>query len=189
MMASQLQRIDRVSDETLSEEADQYLAFRTREERFALPIGLVREIIEYGTLTPVPMMPEFIRGVINLRGHVVPVIDLASRFGMGVTEPGKRTCIIIMEVEEGDTTLILGLVVDAVDSVFDLDPGDIEPPPRFGAGIRADFIAGMVKSEAGFVVLLDVGHVLSTEDMKRLAESSHLGERLLTSEADSTASR
>ncbi|MEQ5835195.1 chemotaxis protein CheW [Marinobacter sp. NFXS9] len=147
----------------------QYLSFRARDERYALPIDMVREIIEYSALTIVPMMPAFVRGVINLRGHVVPVIDLACRFGQALTRPGKRTCIIILEVRGDDGALTFGLMVDAVDSVFDID-GGIEPAPRFGSGLRTDFIAGMVRDERGFTIILNIDNVLSVDDMKRIGD-------------------
>lgn len=152
-------------------DSGQYLTFRSREERFALPIGLVREIIEYGGVTPIPSMPAFIRGVINLRGHVVPVVDLACRFGQGQTSAGKRTCIVIMELEENGAKVMLGLIVDGVDSVLDIPHSEIEPAPRFGSGIRTDFIEGMVKIDAGFIILLKVASVLSVNDMKLLVQS------------------
>lgn len=159
----------------IARESGQYLTFRSREERFALPIGLIREIIEYGGVTPIPSMPSFIRGVINLRGHVVPVVDLACRFGQGITQAGKRTCIVIMELEENGSVFMLGLIVDGVDSVLDIAHSEIEPAPRFGAGIRADFIDGMVKTEGGFIVLLKVASVLSVQDMKSLVEAGNQG--------------
>ncbi|MCD1646499.1 chemotaxis protein CheW [Marinobacter adhaerens] len=162
-----------------SPDGRQFLSFRTHGERYALPINSVREITEYRTMTPVPMMPAFVRGVINLRGHVVPVIDLACRFGLGVTEPGKRTCVIIMDVEatEGEA-LRFGLMVDAVDSVFDIED-NLEPPPRFGTGLRADFIAGMVREDAGFIIILDITRVLSVDDMKRLASAASSASKTL----------
>lgn len=123
----------------------QYLSFLSRNECFALPIDQVREIIEFEGVTPVPMMPAFVRGVINLRGNVVPVIDLASRFGRQRSEAGRRTCIIILELD-GDMGLYrLGLVVDGVDAVLDIAADTIEVAPDFGAGIRTDFIAGMAR--------------------------------------------
>lgn len=154
-------------------EGQQYLSFRTQGERYALAIDSVREITEYRTMTPVPMMPAFVRGVINLRGHVVPVIDLACRFGLGITEPGKRTCVIIMDVvaNADEEPLRFGLLVDSVDSVFDVDD-NLEPPPRFGTGLRADFIAGMVREASGFIIILDITRVLSVEDMKRIASAA-----------------
>ncbi|PAU51247.1 chemotaxis protein CheW [Pseudomonas indica] len=147
----------------------QHLSFRVRQARYALPIELVREIIEYGQITTVPMMPSFIHGVINLRGNVVPVLDLAARFGFELTEPGKRTCIVIIELELDDQQQRIGLVVDAVDAVLDIDSSEVEPAPPFGAGIRTDFIAGMARDERGFTIILDVRRVLSLDDIRQLS--------------------
>lgn len=165
-----LESSQRADDEPIA--GKQFLSFRSQGEKYALAIDSVREITEYRSMTPVPMMPAFVRGVINLRGHVVPVIDLACRFGIGVTEPGKRTCVIIMDVEASDgEALRFGLLVDSVDSVFDVED-NLEPPPRFGTGLRADFIAGMVRQESGFIIILDITRVLSVDDMKRIASAA-----------------
>jgi purine-binding chemotaxis protein CheW len=146
----------------------QHLSFRVRKARYALPIELVREIIEYGQITTVPMMPACIHGVINLRGNVVPVLDLAARLGAELTQPSKRTCIIIIELELNEQQQRIGLVVDAVDAVLDIEAADVETAPTFGAGIRTDFIAGMARDERGFTIMLDVRRVLSLEDILEL---------------------
>lgn len=161
--------------EIIDELSEQYLSFRCRGEALALPIRIVREIIEYGQVTPVPMMPTFIRGVINLRGHVVPVVDLAGRLGYTDEAQGKRTCIIILELQREGSSLVMGLVVDAVDAVLDIEGDGIEPPPSFGTGIRTDFIAGMARQESGFLIILDVEHVLSVEDLRRVAAAGSSG--------------
>lgn len=145
--------------------SSQYLTFTLGHELFALGILCVREIIEYGRLTPVPMMPPSILGVINLRGAVVPVLDLRVRFGDSATAIGQRTCIVILEVSQDDATRVIGVVVDAVNAVLDIPEQDIEPAPGFGARIRTDFIQGMGKVDDRLVVLLDVGRVLSVEDL------------------------
>jgi len=147
----------------------QHLSFRVRDARYALPIELVREIIEYGQITTVPMMPSFIHGVINLRGNVVPVLDLAARFGMPLSVANKRTCIVIIELHLDDQEQRIGLVVDAVDAVLDIDGTTVEPPPPFGAGINTDFIAGMARDERGFTIVLDVRRVLSLDDIRQLS--------------------
>ncbi|QXH51288.1 chemotaxis protein CheW [Pseudomonas fakonensis] len=149
----------------------QHLSFRVRQAGYALPIDLVREIIEYAEVTRVPMMPEYIHGVINLRGNVVPVLDLAARFGLSRTAPGKRTCIVITELALEDTRQRLGLVVDAVDAVHDIDTRQVLPPPPFGAQIRVDFIAGMAQQEQGFLIILNLLQVLSTQDLLDLAQA------------------
>jgi purine-binding chemotaxis protein CheW len=150
-------------------EAHQYLTFALTGEMYAVGILNVKEIIEYGNLTEIPMMPAFIRGVINLRGAVVPVVDLAARFGGAASQIGKRTCIVIVEMQQGDAKQDLGIMVDAVSEVLEIPGSEIEPPPAFGAKIRADFIAGMGKVSGKFVILLDIQRVLSVEEMAHLA--------------------
>ena len=129
----------------VDEAPSQYLTFSLSGEMFGVGILNVKEIIEYGNLTEIPMMPNFIRGVINLRGAVVPVIDLSARFGGKTTEVGRRTCIVIVEVPDEDTRHDIGIIVDAVSEVLEIPGSEIEPPPSFGAKIRADFIFGMGK--------------------------------------------
>jgi purine-binding chemotaxis protein CheW len=151
-------------------EAHQYLTFLLSGEMYAVGILNVKEIIEYGSLTEIPMMPAFIRGVINLRGSVVPVVDLAARFGQVQSEVGKRTCIVIVEARQGGERHDLGIIVDAVSEVLESPGSEIEPPPSFGAKIRADFISGMGKVGGKFVILLDIQRVLSVDEMAVLSE-------------------
>ena len=146
----------------------QYLTFALSGEMFAVGILNVKEIIEYGSLTEIPMMPSFIRGVINLRGSVVPVIDLAARFGGKSAEAGKRTCIVIVEVSDEETRHDIGIMVDAVSEVLDIPASEIEPPPSFGAKIRADFIFGMGKVAGEFVIILNIDKVLSIEEIAQI---------------------
>ncbi|QID16806.1 purine-binding chemotaxis protein CheW [Nitrogeniibacter mangrovi] len=153
-------------------EAQQYLTFSAKGEMFALGILNVKEIIEFGTVTQIPMMPCFIRGVINLRGAVVPVIDLRARFGGGPTEVQRRTCIVIVEVAHPDGRQDLGIVVDAVSEVLEIAAAEIEPAPAFGSSVRADFIAGMGKVGGRFVIILDMARVLSVEEMAALTALS-----------------
>jgi purine-binding chemotaxis protein CheW len=155
-----------------SESPSQYLTFLLGGEMFAVGILNVKEIIEYGHLTEIPMMPTFIRGVINLRGSVVPVIDLAARFGGKPTEVSRRTCIVIVEVSDelGDQVSRhdIGIMVDAVSEVLDIPGSEIEPPPAFGARIRADFIFGMGKVGGKFVIILSINKVLSIDEIAQL---------------------
>ncbi len=150
----------------------QYLTFQLTGEMYAVGILNVKEIIEYGSLTEIPMMPAFIRGVINLRGSVVPVIDLAARFGGRATETSRRTCIVIIELAHEDERHDIGIVVDAVSEVLEVSSADIEPAPSFGARIRADFIAGMGKIGGKFVIILDIQKVLSVDEIATLATVS-----------------
>ena len=141
-------------------EAAQYLTFLLDGEMFAINILHIKEIIEYGQLTAVPLMPDFIRGVINLRGAVVPVIDLAARFSGRSTELTRRTCVVIVEVETDEGNRDIGVMVDAVSAVLEIPDADIEPAPSFGTHIRADFIKGMGKVSGKFVIILNVNNVL-----------------------------
>ena len=150
-------------------EQRQYLTFMLGGEMFSIGILGIKEIIEYAGVTEVPMMPACIRGVINLRGAVVPVMDLSSRFGKPTTAVTKRTCIVIVEVTGDDEqSQVMGIVVDAVNAVLEIPASEIEPAPAFGAKIRTDFIEGMGKVDGKFVILLNVNRVLSTEELGAL---------------------
>lgn len=144
----------------------QYLTFQLAGEEYALGILRVREIIQWQEVTRVPTAPAPIRGVLNLRGSVVPVVDLGIRFGLGATEPTRRTCIVIVEVEreEGGQT-VMGIVADAVSQVMDLGEGDIEPPPSFGTRMRVEFLEGMARMGDRFALVLDVDRLLSTAEL------------------------
>jgi purine-binding chemotaxis protein CheW len=153
-------------------EQKQYLTFMLGGEMFAISILGIKEIIAYAGLTEVPMMPSCIRGVINLRGAVVPVMDLLARFGKPASAISKRTCIVIVEVEsetEGERQ-DMGVVVDAVNAVLDIAASEIEPAPAFGARIRTDFMEGMGKVNGKFVILLNVNHVLSIAEIGALGQ-------------------
>ncbi|WUR12005.1 chemotaxis protein CheW [[Empedobacter] haloabium] len=151
-------------------ESAQYLTFMLGGEAFAIGIMAVKEIIEFAGITEVPMMPDCIRGVINLRGAVVPVMDLAARFGRPLAVPGKRTCIVIVETETDGERQVTGVVVDAVSAVLDIAASEIEPAPSFGTRIRGDFIAGMGKLNGKFVILLNVDQVLALDALATLPE-------------------
>lgn len=177
---NQLQKTEsrgvRAADAT--DDQHQYLTFQVGQEMFAVGILHIREIIEFGNLTTVPMMPSFVRGVINLRGSVVPVIDLAARFGRGESAINRRSCIVILEIEgsEGDADneehlQEVGVIVDAVSEVLEIPPSEIEPAPSFGARIRSDFIAGMGKVEGRFVIMLNVQSALNVQEMAELASA------------------
>ena len=153
-----------------AEEQQQFLTFHLGEEMFAIGILSIREIIEYGVVTDVPMTPPFIRGVLNLRGAVVPVIDLALRFGRPVQENTKRTCIVIVEIEAANGSQQMGVVVDAVNEVLEIPASEVEPPPEFGARIRNDFIKGMGKIDGKFVIVLDLNRVMSIDEVAVVAK-------------------
>lgn len=159
---------------SMAAEPQQYLTFMLGGETFALGILAIKEIIEYRGLTEVPMMPPSIRGVINLRGAVVPVMDLQARFGRPSSDITKRTCIVIIEVESDGERHVLGAVVDAVNEVLEIPGTDIEPPPSFGTRIRSDFIHGMGKVRGKFVILLAAEQVLSVEEIAAAGETAEL---------------
>ena len=153
-------------------EPAQYLTFMLAQEQFAIGILGIKEIIEYQGVTEVPMMPACVRGVINLRGAVVPVVDLLARFGRPSSAATKRTCVVIVETDSEGERQVLGLVVDAVNEVLDIAPADIEPPPSFGARIRSDFIQGVGKVRGKFVLLLDVDRALAIDEIAGLGGAS-----------------
>ncbi len=148
----------------------QFLTFVLGSDAYAIGILSIKEIIEYTHMTEVPMMPSCIRGIINLRGAVVPVMDLQARFGQPTSAVTKRTCIVIVEVQSADSQHVMGVVVDAVNEVLDIDAADIEPPPTFGTQIRTDFISGMGKVRGKFVILLNVDRVLDLDDLQGLSQ-------------------
>ena len=146
-------------------ETTQYLTFKLDEEIFALDISKVKEVLDFTEITKIPQTPEFMKGVINLRGGVVPVVDMRLKFGMSETAKTVNTCIIIVEVSiEGETT-VLGALVDSVQEVMDLEPGQIEPAPRIGTRLRTEFIRGMGKRDNRFLMILDIDKVFSADDL------------------------
>jgi len=147
----------------------QYLAFRLGSETFAMDIRSIKEVIQYSNLTVVPLMPPFLRGVINLRGSVVPVIDLSVRFGHPSTEVAKRTCIVILELEQEGKYIALGIMVDHVSEVLEIAESEIDPTPAFGTDLRSDLIRGIGKVGSRFTIILDVNNVLSIEELASLA--------------------
>jgi purine-binding chemotaxis protein CheW len=162
--------------DTAVQQGQQYLTFVVAGESFAIPIAAVKEIIEYRQPTDVPMMPSFMRGVINLRGRVVPVIDLSARFGRGKGETTRRSCIVIVEIHHQEQESDIGVAVDAVNAVLDIADADIEPPPSFGARLRAEFIGGMGKVAEKFVIILEIDKVLSVDELSSLASTGTAGQ-------------
>jgi purine-binding chemotaxis protein CheW len=150
----------------------QYLTFNLADGVFAVDISAVREIIQYGQMTSVPLMPEFVRGVINLRGAVVPVIDLQARFGKPSASVGKKTCIVIFDAFREGERIEMGLMVDAVSEVIDIAASQIEPPPQFGGPVRRDFIKGMGKVAGRFVIILEPQKALDIDEMAALCARS-----------------
>jgi purine-binding chemotaxis protein CheW len=153
-------------------ETDQFLAFKLEDEVFAFDISKVREVLEFDTVTKVPQTPEMMKGVINLRGSVVPVIDMRIKFGMGATEKTVNTVIIIIEIDlDGESTMI-GALVDSVNEVMDLDTEHIEPPPSIGTQLNTDFIRGMGKQDGQFIIILDIEKIFSSEELALVQQVS-----------------
>jgi purine-binding chemotaxis protein CheW len=157
-------------------EMTQYLTFKLDEEIFALDVGKVREVLDDTKITKVPRTPDFMLGVINLRGSVVPVVDMRLKFDMEKTEKTVNTCIIITEVEMDDDITVLGALADSVQEVVDLEPGDIEPAPRIGTSINTDFIKGMGKRDEEFIMILDIDKVFSSEEIAQVQDVKDAGE-------------
>ena len=168
-MSEQIKKL--AVENTADDKRLQYLTFALGSETFAIAILSIREIIEYRNVTNVPMMPDFVRGVINLRGSVVPVIDLAMRFGRPTSPVTRRTCIVLIEMDVDGERHNIGVTVDAVNAVLEIPDSEIEPAPAFGARIRSDFIGGMGKIDGKFVIILDSDKVLSVDEMAALTKS------------------
>lgn len=143
----------------------QYLTFKLADEIYAIDVANVREILEVGDITRIPQTPEYMRGVINLRGSVVPVMDMRLKFGMTQTEQSINTCIVVVEAEVEGDKLIVGALADSVQEVFEMEPGQIEPAPRMGTKLNTDFIRGMGKHDEQFIMILDIDMVFSAADI------------------------
>ncbi len=162
--------------------ATQYLTYKLGDEVFAFDISKVREVLDFTTITRVPKMPEFLRGVINLRGSVVPVVDLRLKFGMPKTDKTVDTCVIITEVNVDGEQTTLGALADSVQEVMDLDPDGIEPAPRIGTGLNTEFIKGMGRHNDKFIIILDIDKVFSTDELAlvQTAEKAGAGDLIVT---------
>lgn len=150
--------------ETITE-VRQYLTFKLGEDVFALDVEKVREVLDYTSITRIPRTPEFMRGVINLRGSVVPVVDLRLAFGMPATEKTVNTCIVVTEVSMEGENVVLGALADSVEEVIDLEPDQIQPGPRLGTSVNTDFVRGMGRRESGFIVILDIDRVFAEDQL------------------------
>jgi purine-binding chemotaxis protein CheW len=167
--------LSKASQETIEEAPLQYLTFSLGDELFAMDIRCVREIIQYATMTTVPLMPAFVRGVINLRGAVVPVIDLQSRFGRVSASVGKKTCVVIFDAVRNGEKVELGLMVESVSEVVDIATAAIEATPQFGTSINREFIKGMGKVKGEFIVILEPERALDVDDMAHQVELAQAG--------------
>ncbi|MDR3737388.1 MAG: chemotaxis protein CheW [Terracidiphilus sp.] len=146
-------------------ETRQYLTFKLGNEIFATDVAKVREVLDLTTITQIPRTPEFMAGVINLRGSVVPVVDLRLCFEMSKTENTRNTCIVVVEVMLDNESTVIGALADSVEEVIDLEPDQIQPAPKIGTRIRTDFIKGMGKRDAQFIMILDIDRVFSADDI------------------------
>jgi purine-binding chemotaxis protein CheW len=149
-------------------ETRQYLTFKLGEEVFAIDVAKVREVLDFTAITKVPRTPDFMSGVINLRGNVVPVVDLRLCFEMSKTQKTVNTCIVVVEVLLDGESTIIGALADSVEEVIDLEPGQIQPAPKIGTQIRTDFIQGMGKRDDQFIMILDIDRVFSTEELSAI---------------------
>ena len=149
-------------------ETRQYLTFRLRNEIFAIDVAKVREVLDLTTITAIPRTPEFMSGVINLRGSVVPVVDLRLCFEMSKTENTRNTCIVVVEVQLDGEATVIGALADSVEEVIDLEPEHIQPPPRIGTQIRTDFIKGMGKRDTQLIMILDIDRVFSVDELSAI---------------------
>jgi len=152
-------------------EVKPYLTFTLDDELFSVEVSKVREVLDFTTITKIPRTPEYMRGVINLRGSVVPVIDLRLKFGMSRTENKRNTCIIVLEINSEDETIILGALADSVQEVYELEPDQIEPAPKFGTKFKAEFLRGMGKRDEKFLMILDIDKVFTSEELAIVQDS------------------
>lgn len=160
-----------VSERMDAQETSEYFSFILGEEEFALEITKVREVLDYTSIFRIPRMPDFIRGVINLRGDVVPVVDLRLKLGMTPTEKTVNTCIVIVEVGVLEETVVMGVLVDGVQEVFTLDLNEVKPAPKLGIQLNTEFIRGIGKRHEKFLILLDINQVFSIEEIALVAEA------------------
>jgi len=154
----------------MTEREGKYLTFTLAEEEYGIGILKIKEIIGMMPITSVPQTPEFVKGVINLRGKVIPVIELRLRFGMGKIDYTERTCIIVVEIDSQAGTVLIGIVVDSVSEVLNVKGDDIADTPTFGAKLNTEYILGMAKMEGGVKILLDIDQVLSAEELSGLEQ-------------------
>ena len=156
----------------MADKEGKYLTFSLAEEEYGIGILRIKEIIGMMPITTIPQTPEFVKGVVNLRGKVIPVVDLRLRFGMEPIEYTERTCIIVVEIDAQAGTVMIGIVVDAVSEVLNIKGEDIEDTPTFGTKLNTEYIMGMAKMEGAVKILLDIGRVLTGEEIATLEEAA-----------------
>ena len=163
---------DSTGVKAMAEKEGKYLTFTLADEEYGIGILEIKEIIGMMPITTVPQTPEFVKGVINLRGKVIPVMDLRLRFGMEAMDYTERTCIIVVEIASQTGTVMIGVVVDSVSEVLNIKGEDIEDTPTFGTKLNTDYIHGMAKMEGGVKILLDIDKVLSSQEVVLLEEAA-----------------
>jgi len=161
-----------MEQKTNEKEAKSYLTFKLGEEQFGVHVSQVLNILEMASITKVPKSPDYMKGVINLRGKVLPVIDARIKFGMEETEYTNNTCIIVMDLELEGNTINIGTIVDGVLSVVEISESEVEPPPSIGSKFKSEFIYGMAKVEEEFVMLVDMQKVITTDEMTEISNKS-----------------
>lgn len=171
---------------TNTNETVQYLTFSLDEEVFAIDVAKVREILDYTSAMRVPGAPEFMRGIVNVRGNVIPVVDMRLKFGMSKTERTVNTCIVVMEVDVESETTVLGALVDSVQEVFELEHGHVEPPPKMGTRWRTQFIKGIGKRNDQLIIILDIDMVFSLNELTQLERSRLASKTTASEEAPAT---
>ena len=154
---------------------NQYLTFTLDEEWYAIEVSKIKEVLEYQTITRVPKTPQFMCGVINVRGGVVPVVDLREKFGLDIAEATVDTCIVVLEVNVDGETIVIGTIADTVEEVVEIPPDQIEPTPKIGTKLDTEFIEGIGKMNETFLIILDIDKIFTTEDISRVAESVEEG--------------
>ncbi len=161
----------------------QYLTFKLEDEVYAVDVAKVREILDFPPITKVPRTPEFMRGVINLRGSVVPVVDMRLKFGMSKTEKSVNTCIVVVEVQLENEATIIGALADSVQEVIELEPGQIEPPPKIGSRLKVEFLKGMGKIGDRFLMILDIDKVFTSDEILMAQDMAATGKQVLEANA------
>jgi len=160
--------------ESVTNEATQYLTFKLDDEIFAVDVAKVREILDFTPATKVPGTPDFMRGIINVRGNVVPVVDMRLKFGLSATQKTVDTCIVVMEIDVEEETTVLGALVDSVQEVFELEAGQIEPPPRIGTRLKTNFIKGIGKRSNDLIMILNIDEVFSSDELVTIQDRSFI---------------
>lgn len=188
-MGHALARTNTTPTERAAPVASQYLTFMLGSELYAMPIASIREVVEFQGLTRIPLASPVVPGVLNLRGSVVPVVDLSARFNRPPTVIGRRTCVIVVEARLDDTLQALGVIVDSVSQALEVDASQLEQRPAFGAGLRSDFVAGMLNLSGRFVVVLELAQVLSFRELEQLVTESAVAEKIAAGGGDATRER